>query len=198
METKLYHFYNYQEYIDNQKYAARRTTHITKRNTKKRERIKEVIEQLQLKINSVLCVGARHKSEIDFFKNLGYQTTGIDLFGSQDILECDMSKMLDHPLLQAQMFGSVVSIDSIEHCLNLEGFKKGLDRLCGRYFICRTRFREDPSRWDVAVHPFIRRKNFTEGLAYCFPHFEAIYASQDEPGGEFLFILKKRSRFILI
>lgn len=197
METKLYNFNDYKQYVDNQKYRSERTRHVTKRNIKKRKRIQEIIEQLQLKINSILCVGARHKSEVDFFKQLGYQTIGIDLFGSRDVIECDMSKMLNHPLIKTQIFSSVISIDSIEHCLDLEGFKKGLDRVCGRYLICRTRFREEPSKWDVAIHPFIRRNDFTKGLAYCFPHFETMYTS-NEPGEEFLFILKKRSRFILI
>lgn len=197
MKTLLFKFNSYEEYVLAQKTAARKTKQITPRNERKREIIQKTIEELELKIDSILCVGARERSEVDFFQNIGYSTIGIDLYRNDNILECDMSKIPDHPNFQNKIFSAVISIDSIEHCLDLEGFKRGLDKVCSRYFICLSRFRTKPSNWDVAVYPFIQEKNFEAGLNYCFPHFQTIYLTPavNEKDG-FLFILKKLPQFI--
>jgi hypothetical protein len=82
----------------------------------------------------------------------------------------------------------------MEHCLDLDGFVKGLNMVCSKYFYCNCPYAGKPWAWDVAVHPFMAHSHdsaalwkngvLTEeavtkcerGIRKCFPEFDLLWA----------------------
>ena len=54
------------------------------------------MKQHNVEGSSVLCIGVRHRDEVLYFRDAGYdKVDGIDLFSNDYIIECDMSKMYE-------------------------------------------------------------------------------------------------------
>ena len=90
-----------------------------------------------------------------------------------------MSKMLEHHHFKNRKYDIVVSIDSIEHCIDLDGFIDGLNTICSKYFICfclsayhfATKEQINISSWDAAIHKFmIERDKLEENLLNPFAY----------------------------
>lgn len=179
--------------MDTQKSRAKRTKSQTKKYEQRREWIYNRMQELGVTGKSVLCVGAREKSEVEFFRKKGFQTDGIDLQPSEEIIECDMSKMLEHSYLKNKKYDIVFSSESIEHCLDLSSFIRGLNTICNKYFICMCPFNEgettriDENCWDCSIHRFMtERHNYKE-----FDQFRILTSEIYKKGKRLFFILKK-------
>ena len=152
----------YERYISLQKSKSFRTQSVTIKYEGRREWIYQRMIELGINGSSILCCGARHYSEIEFFEKKGFKTDGIDLFKNNKIIECDMSKMLEHSYIKEQKYDIVFCHEVMEHCLNLKDFIKGLNQICRKYFICMgpSGGKEQQEKfnvewWDCAVHNFM-------------------------------------------
>jgi len=145
---------------------------------------------------SVLCVGARDDSEVDFFTNKGYCAAGIDLFDTRTIINCDMSRIYEHPKLKHYRFDIVFSGESLEHCLDIKGFVKSLNLVCEKYFVCMFGVikKEDLDDWDCFRPDFLDymgTDRYDKELIKMFPGFELIVNEVHRKGKRGFFILKK-------
>ena len=131
-----------------------------------------------IKGKSFLCVGARDDSEVDFFLNKGHSAVGIDLYDTEKIINCDMSRMYEHPKLKDMRFDIVFSCESLEHCWDLEGFVKSLNLVCDKYFVCMFHIIELPTKvWDCQRPDFVNyvgTDRYDEELLKTFPGFELV------------------------
>jgi 2-polyprenyl-3-methyl-5-hydroxy-6-metoxy-1,4-benzoquinol methylase len=126
----------YQSYVENQIRRAKKTRKQTMKYERRRVWIHERMKQLGVTGQSVLCVGARHGSEVEFFERSGFQADGIDLYAANKIIKCDMSKMLENDYLRNRQYDIVFAHNSLEHCADFDGFLTGLNQICRRYFVC--------------------------------------------------------------
>jgi 2-polyprenyl-3-methyl-5-hydroxy-6-metoxy-1,4-benzoquinol methylase len=109
---RSYNYKDYQNYIDEQKQHQK-----TAERTKSRER-SGYIEKIRKNFpdaKSVLCVGARHPSEVKTFIEEKFEALGIDLFSSDPTLikVVDMHNINDE--FQENQFDLVFSCHSLEH-----------------------------------------------------------------------------------
>jgi len=148
---------------------------------------------------NILCVGARDDSEANFFRKLGMEADGIDLYSSGKIIECDMSKMLEHPYLKNKEYDIIFASDSLEHCADLCGFIQGLNKLCKNYFVCFGPSANGAleginiDNWDCAIHKFMTdNSNFAKNLLDAFCQFDIVTSQLDRGGKKLFFILKKK------
>jgi hypothetical protein len=157
-----YHFNSYADYLKTQKrflYMSQNKT--TRKEGRRRWAWNYIQQHTQIKIKSILCVGCRDVCEMATFKNLGVEDVdGIDLAADrgiqkEGIIVCDMSRMKDHPLIGIKKYDLVVSLESIEHCYDLEGFIEGLNQICTEYFFCLTGNHPHATIWDVATYSFM-------------------------------------------
>lgn len=190
-------FKDYEEYVNIQKSRAKKTAGTTRSHPQRREYIYSKMCEYKVAGNSILCVGARDKSETEFFKLLGFlNVVGIDLYESPGILFCDMSKMHLDPVLSKQVFDIIISIESLEHCLDVEGFLKGLNLLCSNYFICMCPVITVTSKWDCSSWPFMidlkDSNDLKEKLEKYFNEFNVICSEIHKKGSRIFFILKKK------
>lgn len=205
MKSKTF-YQDYQQYLDFQKEKAQRTRFLTNRpkGEQKRQEIYELINLYAPDIASLLCVGCRDEAEINFFKNKNIATEGIDLYSGNCIIQCDMSQMHNHPYFQNKQYDALLFLDSLEHCMDLDGLLQGIKNVCKKYIIACVPFRSRPSSWDCAVHPFMLKDTYLEGLQTCFTDFKILYTAIRSPkknekvNTHLLFILKKNNIMIFI
>ena len=191
-----YKYKSYAEYIEMQSYYASRRKTRTRSHEKRRQWIYDYLKDHDIEGDSVLCVGARDDSEVDFFTNKGHDTIGIDLYETRAIINCDMSKMYEHPKLKDMKFDMVFSLESLEHCLDIEGFVKGLNLVCKKYFVCMFGIIKAPNYWDCHQFDFTKyagTNRYDEELIKVFPDFELVTNEVHKRGKKGFFILKKKS-----
>jgi len=143
---------------------------------------------------SILCVGARHDCEVDFFIDKGHTAVGIDLFDTEKIINCDMSRIYEHPKLKNYRFDIVFSCESLEHCLDLKGFAKSLRLVCEKYFVCLFTIARNIRFWDCHRPDFvdyIGTDRYDEELLKVFPGFELVINEVHKNSTRGFFILKK-------
>ena len=192
---------DYQIYINTQLRRATRSQNKTRTDKTRRQWIYSRMQELNIDGKTVLCVGARHESEMDFFEEKGFEVEGIDLWDEGKMVKCDMSKMLEHPHFKNQRYDIVYSNESIEHCLDLDGFIKGLNVMCKKYFVCMcpdsdhaglTEGYTNPTLWDCSVHKFqTSHDKYEEYLMDAFDQFKIIVAEVHRRSRLF-FILEKK------
>lgn len=189
------YFTDYNEYLKTQIQRAKKTRKATINTLHRRKKIFQLIIDLKLDITSILCVGCRDKSEIDFFAEKNYKTEGIDLIGGKNIITCDMARIPLSPYFKDKQYDAVVSIESMEHCLDLKGFIEGLNQICTKYFICYTPILKRIGNWDVAMHPFCKEEGYDVELNKIFNKFQLIYSKTDTEKEDkyrrLIFILEK-------
>lgn len=188
----------YQSYVENQIRRAKKTRKQTMKYERRRVWIHERMKQLGVTGQSVLCVGARHGSEVEFFERSGFQADGIDLYAANKIIKCDMSKMLENEYLKDRQYDIVFAHNSLEHCADFDGFLTGLNQICRRYFVCSVPFDVhakvglDINGWDCNIHKFMTEdKRIEQNLLEAFPSFEIVIAEIIK-GKRLFFILKKK------
>ena len=194
---------DYKKYIELQKGKSLRTRYLTIRHGGRREWIYNKMQEMGVEGESILCVGARDFTEVDFFEKKGFKAEGIDLHGEDKIIECDMSKMLEHPYIKDQKYDIVYCNDVLEHCLDLDGFIEGLNKVCNKYFVCmntsgkaETEERYNIDWWDCSIHKVmigiedeeVYRKNILEA----FSEFEIVINESHKDNQRIFLILKKK------
>jgi hypothetical protein len=188
-----YPYESYSDYIAAQAdYASRRKTR-TRKHERCRQWIYDYLKDHNIEGDSFLCVGARDDSEIDFFTNKGHEATGIDLYESKSIIKCDMSRIYDHPELQYKKFDIVFSMNSLEHCLDLRGFVRGLNLVCRKYFVCMFDIVE-LTWWDCQRPDFVKyigTEKYNNEIVKTFPGFEIVVSELHKDKKRVFFILKK-------
>lgn len=191
---------DYQLYIDKQIARSKETQSWTVNKYHKRSYIYARMQQFGVVGKTILCVGARDVSEMDFFKKLGFKVDGIDLWSSGEIIECDMSEMLDHPYLSNKEYDIVFACDVMEHCCDLIGFVKGLNKICKTYFVCfsitckNAPYGINLDNWDCARHEFMNdnQDDSTNSLLKTFDQFSVVTNAVERDGKQVIFILKKK------
>jgi hypothetical protein len=191
----------YERYIKLQTSKSQRTKGRTARFEKRRTWIYQRMEDLGIIGESILCVGARHGSEVDFFGRKGFKADGIDLFESDKIIKCDMSKMLDHPYIKEQKYDIVFCNEVLEHCANLDGFVEGLNKICKKYLVVLGPYSHEKEKiirynwWDCAVHNFMINVQdndvYTKNLLETFSEFKIVVNEVYENKKRIFFIMEK-------
>lgn len=197
-ESKIYNYGSYEDYVKCQTRISKRTRHKTKNYLDRYIMIYDVMSELAVHGNSMLCVGARHKFEPDFFSERDYEKVdAIDLYEDEGIIECDMSKMHLHDYFDDMSYDIVFSNESLEHCIDMEGFITGLNKVCDKYFVCMCPIKTAPKHWDAAIHPFmcVDKKESIDMLRVCFTEFKIIHHEiqprRRHQAAHLFFILKK-------
>lgn len=195
MHDKYYAYNNYAEYINKQVSRSSSSYNLTRKYEQRRIYIYNRMKELGINGHKILCVGARDDSELDFFRERGYEVDGIDLVSNGRIMKCDMSKIHESRYFQQQRYDIVFSSDSIEHCLDLEGFVRGLNIICSGYFICMCPVVKEPNMWDCSRHLFMVGVDdfgtYCRNLRKCFPYFSIIINEVHKKGKRLFFILKR-------
>jgi hypothetical protein len=92
-EIKIWNYSSYDEYIETQKQHVNTTARTQRREI---DRIADIehIRKYFPSSTSVLCVGARHESELNTFISRGFDARGFDLYSTSPKIEiCDMHDM---------------------------------------------------------------------------------------------------------
>ena len=188
---------NYKEYIKIQKSKAQRTTRFTNKREHRRNYIYERMKELNISGKSILCIGARANSELEFFEKRNFKIVdGIDLFSTNKIIECDMSRIYKHPYFKKRKYDIVFSSESLEHCLDLRGFVKGLNKVCRKYFVCMCPAIKVPTMWDCGSFSFMKKSSdpvkYKKYLNKEFSEFRIVINEAHKEGSRLFFILKKK------
>jgi hypothetical protein len=183
-ESRVY-YSDYQNYLDFQKQEADRTKSRTKGKRKTYEKAFKQLSRFYPEAKSVLLLGCRDDFEITTFESFGYkEVVGIDLVKGEKIIECDFSKILEHPTLATRKFDLFLSFDSIEHCIDWAGLRSAILKNCTQGVYFSTHSGHKVGRWDCASHYFMEpstsvfdiEKHFSgfrvENLTYSHPHHE--------------------------
>ena len=182
-------FYDsYEDYVEVQTVGALRKKGITKRSGV--GGVNWCLNYLKqnlpdVSFNSVFCIGARDDSELLEFEKHGYTVAGIDLYETDRITKCDMSLIHEHPLFKEAKYDFVYSRESMEHCVDLDGFIMGLNQICSKYFwvTCPNLLHPllAPSKWDCGTHSFMgcfEGDGYREALENTFTEFNVLLANQ--------------------
>jgi len=180
-------FYDsYEDYILAQARGAKVKRYLTERSGK--GAVNWCLDYLEenfpdISFNSVFCVGARDDAELLEFEKRGYTAAGIDLYETDRITKCDMSLIHEHPSFKDAKYDFVYSRESMEHCLDLDGFIMGLNQICSKYFwvTCPNLLHPQmtPSHWDCGAHPFMgcfEGDGYREALESTFTEFNVLLA----------------------
>lgn len=161
---KTLHGVSYSEYLREQKGHT-----LTKRRTVVKDRKGYHRSMLQAfpGMGTVLCVGARDLSEVQFFLDNGHpDSMGIDLFTDDPttIVEGDMHELWEH--FPTGMFDVGFLCHSLEHSLTPTRLLRGLRHVCRRgVFIVLPKEQCSPS----LKHPLATQLLDPQGLLQ--PHF---------------------------
>jgi len=189
-----YKYKSYGDYIRSQRRTALRTKIRTKKHEVMREWIYDSMQKHGVSGKTILCVGARDDCEVDFFTERGYEAIGIDLYKTEKIIKCDMSKMHTHPILKDMRFDVVFACHAMEHCLDFEGFVKSLNLVCKGYFVCMMPYVPEPNWWDCQRPEFVNHvgdEEFDKKLIDNFPGFEIVTNELMKMNTRGYFILKR-------
>ncbi len=203
--NKYYKYKNYVEYIVSQIKRSRRTRGMTKRESceRRREWIYSRILELGIKGKSILCLGCRDDSEIEFFEKKGYKTDGIDLYSTKKIIKCDMSRLLHHKYFKKKKYDIIFGMEALEHCLNFEKLLKAINKMCKKYCIFMgpvlgSKIIPIPDTWDCNFQPFMFSENIKNKkihdklLLDTFKEFDIVINEVHKGGRRLFFILRKK------
>lgn len=198
--SKYYSYKDYNEYLSYQSIRSMKTRYVTRRNSRIRNWIYNKMKEFDIYGESILCLGVRDISEIEFFKEKNYEVYGIDLYKQVGVITCDMSRMYEHFVLKNKKFDIVYADNSLEHCLDLEGFIKGLNLVCKKYFVCFSPCfypKGVVNSWDCSFHPFMENVEdlelYKKDLEKYFIEFDVILNEFYPKKNRLFFILKKKS-----
>lgn len=170
VDRMVYAYGDYRDYITAQRRRGLRSRGVTRRYTWYRQRIGEKVRELCPTASTMLCLGARSDLEVLDFERMGFQAQGIDLFASKRIIECDMTKLDQHPHFNGKSFDVFMGVHSIEHCLNFADFRRCL-KMCTQALACVTPQLTGPTAWDCSAFRFAHPEANSKDLALAFPGF---------------------------
>lgn len=137
-------FSSYADYLKFQEKTARETVGRTLQ-FRQYPRILHILKAFFPDASSILLIGCRHRIEYDVFCKNYKDVTAIDVFDDGPITNCDMSRIYDHPEISRRHYDIFVSIRSLAHCADFEGFLKGLKlhASLGIYGFTKADFKKD-------------------------------------------------------
>jgi len=173
-ERQVFEYGTYKEYIRAQRNRALRTGRQTRRYSEHRAEIASKLSTLCPDARTMLCIGSRSDVEILDFESYGFTVEGIDLYSTSRIVKCDMSKIDRHGSFAGRKFDIFTSIHSIEHCMDFEGFLRGM-RMCQTAFACVTPLISAPTEWDCSAFKFAHPESGVEEIERAFPEFRVAW-----------------------
>ena len=187
-------FDSYDEYLTVQRHRAERTKTVTRKHRWCREWALRMIKTHFPQTHSILCVGARHSLEVEFFCSAGFDALGIDLYDAPPAIRCcDMSKIYLHPELGKLTWDVFVMIHSIEHCLDVPGFLRSLRSHCADGLVCWTPFASNTSQWDCTAFDFVVKDRLSsQALETFFSPFRYVDSIKGRSG--YGFVLGKNAK----
>ena len=188
-EIKSSQFSSYAEYLAFQKKTARETVARTLQ-FRQYPRILNILKAFFPEAQSVLLIGCRHAAEYNFFRKNYKDVTAIDLFDEGPIINCDMSKIHDHPEIGARQYDVFVSIRSLAHCVDFEGFINGLKSHARLGIYCFTKAGFTRDKWFCSDAEILRPDATPELFQATFSPFQLRHLqyqwNQDECNIEFI------------
>ena len=149
-------FDKYSDYVEVQKRRANRTTKNTKHRLGEFQKIAKSLRERFPDYESILCVGCRLNCEIAAFKQVGFKAVGIDLIEKEGVIQCDMFKIPEHDFFQNKKIDIMFCSHSLEHCLDFDGFIKGVAHLDTKVIMVLCPLRAGYSEWDCTVYDFMK------------------------------------------
>lgn len=171
VERQTFAYKSYEDYIHQQRRRASRTQPQTKRYAWYREQVARHPHELCPAARSMLCLGARSDVEILDFRRLGFDPIGIDLYATEHIVKCDMTRIDRHRELKTRRFDVFASIHSIEHCLDFAAFQRCL-QACEQALACVTPQISEPTAWDCSAFRFAHPETEPHEIEKAFPGFK--------------------------
>ena len=143
---------SYSDYKDNQLERASKSQRKTRKRIPDFEKNAQMFKSKYPELKSILCIGARDKSEVQVFKDFGYEAVGIDLIEAEGLIMCDMSAIYLHPFFKDKKFDIVYMSHSLEHCFDFEGLQMSIAHLEPKIVYVEVPCRADTSPWDCCIH----------------------------------------------
>jgi hypothetical protein len=170
-------FESYDAYLSFQTARAHSSKRLTQRRRGLHGRLAELIRQHCPTAQSLLCLGARERSEVDRFCEAGFLAEGIDLYDDERITRCDMSDLEGHPRFATRMFDVFVAVHALEHCLNFAGFRTRSLPHCRQALAVVLPVNESgrPTAWDCVAFEFQHPAAAPAAFEQAFPGFRLVH-----------------------
>lgn len=121
-QVRRWPYPSYGEYVAYQAKRARRTSGITRHYGRIRAKLADLLRKHAPEVETLLCLGARHRVEVEDFRRRGYRAEGIDLIEDEIVRRCDMANLDGDAGLHDCSFDAFVCAQSLEHCWDFDGF----------------------------------------------------------------------------
>ncbi|MEQ8789848.1 MAG: hypothetical protein RIC55_26375 [Pirellulaceae bacterium] len=167
----------YDEYLDYQQRRARQSRGLTRRAAAKRDSVVRLLRRFAPQARSLLCLGARDVSEVDDFRQAGYDAEGIDLAGDDGVAQCDMSNLDGDDRFRERQFDVFVMLHSLGHCWDLEGFQRRSLPHCRQVLVAVLPCRREPrpSRWECRTFDVQQPDGDVSSLSGALPGFAVVH-----------------------
>jgi len=162
MNIRQTKFTHYNKYVKLQTAKALKSTKKTINKKNSTKTTAKILRQLFPELKTVLCVGCRHESEINAFKEEGFDAVGIDIIKQNNIITCDMSKITEHIFFKDKKIDIMFCSHSLEHCLDFNGFLKGVDYLGIKVIQVECPQRNTTNSWDCTFYDFMKKTKKVE------------------------------------
>jgi hypothetical protein len=153
--VKHFQFRDYASYLKSQRRKAKKTQYKTSDKKAYYRQVAKNLKSTYPEFDKIICVGCRHETEIQCFKDNGFDAVGIDLFEDASIIQCDMSKIHEHPYFKDKTIPVMYASHSLEHCLDFDGFLKGVDHLGVKVLRVECPFVDKIRSWDCTFYDFM-------------------------------------------
>ncbi len=185
-------FDSYAEYLAYQSGRAKRTKRVTLRYGAYRQRLIELVRELQPDVRTVLAVGARNPREVQDLLDAGFEAEGIDLAEDRFIRRCDMSDLDGSPYFRDRSYDAFLFVHSLEHCLDFPGFCARSLPHCRSLIAVAIPQRDEiaTSRWDCVAYDFLHSGASAEAFERLFVGFELLH--RETVNRTLLFVMRRK------
>lgn len=187
----VFPYESYDEYLTVQREYSLQRRQITESRRGVTSRAATWLREQFPTLRSVICLGARHSSEVEAFHDAGFAAEGIDLHAAPHITACDMSRLAQHPHFFNRQFDIAFASHSLEHCLDFAGLYRSLRSLRVKVIYAECPILQKPDRRECRYYPFMTLDN----PQFYFPQYFPDYTLHTcySKGQRLVFVLRDNS-----